>query len=269
MLEFKPLDSELNPSLRSPQTSPSQRRMMIVALSLLLITLAFVLYRDRDFWFPDAPQADDPLPQSAPVATTAPPVNSATPLVSASKSRVRGKRHKTPPPVAAAVEAPAPTEPVTVHRTVLPPLEVEVVAGASHRILQPGTNSVRVEMQQGSPAPARAPEIVGNETAANVTTNAADHAPLSPATAAVVDSSVPPDYPTLARQMKVQGSVILQALIARDGLIQDLRVVSGSPILAKAAQEAVRQWHFKPHYDGGAAVETQANITVNFTISTN
>jgi protein TonB len=69
--------------------------------------------------------------------------------------------------------------------------------------------------------------------------------------------------------MKVQGSVILQALIGRDGLIQDLQVVSGPPILATAAQEAVKQWHFKPHYQGAAPVETQAKITVNFTISTN
>jgi protein TonB len=69
--------------------------------------------------------------------------------------------------------------------------------------------------------------------------------------------------------MKVQGSVILQALIGKDGVIQNLRVVSGPHILAGAAQDAVRQWHFKPHFEGSEAVETQAKITVNFTISTN
>src|SRR5947209_6145336 len=58
-------------------------------------------------------------------------------------------------------------------------------------------------------------------------------------------------------------------VIGRDGLIQELRLVSGAPILAGAAQEAVRQWHFKPHYIGAEPVETQAKITVNFTISTN
>ena len=73
----------------------------------------------------------------------------------------------------------------------------------------------------------------------------------------------------LARQMKVQGSVILQALIGRDGTIQDLHVLSGPGILANAAEEAVRQWKFKPHLIGNEAVETQARITVNFTISTN
>ena len=69
--------------------------------------------------------------------------------------------------------------------------------------------------------------------------------------------------------MKVEGSVILQALIGKDGTIQNLRVVSGPHILANAAQDAVRQWHFKPHYEGSEAVETEAKITVNFTISTN
>ena len=73
----------------------------------------------------------------------------------------------------------------------------------------------------------------------------------------------------LARQMKVQGSVILMALISREGTIQNLRVVSGPPILSGAAREAVKQWHFKPHYEGADTVETVAKVTVNFTISTN
>jgi outer membrane biosynthesis protein TonB len=46
-------------------------------------------------------------------------------------------------------------------------------------------------------------------------------------------------------------------------------VVSGPDILASAAQDAVRQWHFRPHLEGKEAVETEAKITVNFTISTN
>ena len=92
---------------------------------------------------------------------------------------------------------------------------------------------------------------------------------VSADTHAVVSRPVEPGYPMLARQMKVQGSVVLQVLIGRDGLIQNLQVVSGPPILASAAREAVRQWHFKPHYEGTESVETQARITVNFTISTN
>jgi protein TonB len=116
----------------------------------------------------------------------------------------------------------------------------------------------------------QAPDPVDTaDTAASVTSNAAEHVQMSADTVEIVRQPVKPGYPLLARQMKVQGSVILQALIGRDGLIQDLRVLSGPPILASAAQEAVKQWHFKPHFQGTAPVETLAKITVNFTISTN
>jgi protein TonB len=73
----------------------------------------------------------------------------------------------------------------------------------------------------------------------------------------------------LAKEMKVQGSVVLQALIGRDGGIQNLQIVSGPKILSAAAREAVQQWRFKPYYQSGQAVETVARITVNFTISAN
>jgi protein TonB len=77
-----------------------------------------------------------------------------------------------------------------------------------------------------------------------------------------------PIYPVLAQQMKVQGSVVLQARIGKDGSVQSLQVVSGPEILANAALEAVRQWRFKPAYEAGRAVPAEARITVNFTIST-
>jgi TonB family protein len=168
--------------------------------------------------------------------------------------------------------ADAPPGMVTTARTVLPPLEIEVVAGDVHRAVHPGTNSVHVDLQPNSPAqPASEAGAAGgtSDTTASVVRTAAEHVQVSADAAEVVSRPVQPGYPLLARQMKVQGSVILQALIGRDGLIQDLRVLSGPPILASAAQEAVKQWHFKPHYLGADAVETQARITVNFTISTN
>ena len=66
--------------------------------------------------------------------------------------------------------------------------------------------------------------------------------------------------------MKVQGSVVLQAVIGADGNIENLRVVSGPAILTAAAQQAVRQWRFKPYMQNGEPVETRATITVNFSI---
>jgi len=242
-----------------------QQRLMIAALGLLLFALGFVLYGDRDFWFPDATVTEDRQPQDAPKTATAPGIRESHTTAGNKKSRNR----------TAAVQEPEAREPsgtsVTTTRTVLPPLEVEVVAGDTHRTLHPANNSIQIDLQHGA-APAQvAPEapVDSSQTAASVTTNAAEHVDVSAQTSEVVSHPVTPGYPTLARQMKVQGSVILLALIGRDGLIQDLHVLSGPPILANAAQEAVRQWHFKPHYQGAEAVETQARITVNFTISTN
>jgi protein TonB len=100
-------------------------------------------------------------------------------------------------------------------------------------------------------------------------TNASERVQLSTDSTQVLTHKVRPEYPLLARQMKVQGSVVLDAMIGRDGGIQDLRVVQGPTILAEAAREAVRQWRFKPYLQDGQAVETQAHITVSFMISTN
>jgi len=67
--------------------------------------------------------------------------------------------------------------------------------------------------------------------------------------------------------MAVQGSVLMQALIAADGSVQELRVISGPTILVSAARQAVQQWRFKPYLLDGKPVETYARVTVNFTIN--
>ena len=81
---------------------------------------------------------------------------------------------------------------------------------------------------------------------------------LSPDAKQVVTHSVEPSYPTLAKQMKVQGSVVLQALIGKEGTIQSLQIVSGPQgFSSSAAREAVMQWRFKPYYQSGQAIETE------------
>jgi TonB family protein len=267
-----------------PEADPKQRSLMVAALVLLLAGLGVSLYHYRGFWFPDTEEADydqpavsTPVTQPTQSAPAAGKLNSSAANSAASNSRHRavtngkatnGKAANATAEKNIVVDAAAPSmATATTTRTVLPPLEVEVVAGDSHRTIRPGNNSLRVDLQPGTPA--QADGSVSTETAASVTSNAAERVQISKGTNDVVSRPVKPDYPLLARQMKVQGSVILQALIGKTGTIQDLRVISGPPILAAAAQDAVRQWHFKPHYQGSEAVETQAKITVNFTISTN
>ena len=78
---------------------------------------------------------------------------------------------------------------------------------------------------------------------------------------------VQPVYPGIAKLARVQGTVILQAVIARDGTIQSLRAVSGSPMLIQAALDAVRQWRFRPYVLNGAPIEVETQINVNFNLS--
>jgi TonB family protein len=274
-------------SLRIAPEDPKQRKLMLASLCLLLVALGIVLWRNRDFWFPDEQEAefDEPV-ESSPVAKAVP----VHPPASVAKSPLAatpqpGRKHRVMVEANAiapsAQDVPDPP-PVTISaRTVLPPLDVEVVAGDTHRTIRPGSSSVRVDLQPGTPAesiPVQPLDVQPiddsgstepKETAATLTSDAAERVQISAVAAEIVARPVKPDYPLLARQMKVQGSVILKALIGRDGIIQNLRVVSGPRILASAAEDAVRQWHFKPHLEGSEAVETEAKITVNFTISTN
>jgi protein TonB len=78
---------------------------------------------------------------------------------------------------------------------------------------------------------------------------------------------VQPEYPLLARQARIQGTVVLRAIISREGRIEKLQVVSGHPLLAPAAIEAVRQWRYRPYLLNDQPVEVETQVTVNFTLS--
>lgn len=78
---------------------------------------------------------------------------------------------------------------------------------------------------------------------------------------------VPPDYPPLARQARIQGTVILKVRISKTGDVVNLQLISGHPMLAPAAIEAVKQWKYKPYLLNGDPVEVETQVTVNFTLS--
>jgi len=75
---------------------------------------------------------------------------------------------------------------------------------------------------------------------------------------------IQPRYPQNALSMRIQGPVLMEATINKEGSIANLKVVNGDPVLARAATEAVRQWRYKPYYLNGEPVEIQTQITVNF-----
>ncbi|HEV2494709.1 MAG TPA: energy transducer TonB [Terriglobia bacterium] len=76
-----------------------------------------------------------------------------------------------------------------------------------------------------------------------------------------------PEYPPLAKMARIQGTVRLEAVISKDGTIQDLKVVSGHPLLVKAALEAVQRWRYQPTLLNGEPVEVVTEIDVNFTLA--
>ena len=78
---------------------------------------------------------------------------------------------------------------------------------------------------------------------------------------------VTPNYPPLAKQARIQGSVVLQAEISKDGTIQNLQLISGHPMLAPAAIEAVKQWRYKPYLLNGEPVAVETQVVVNFSLS--
>lgn len=76
-----------------------------------------------------------------------------------------------------------------------------------------------------------------------------------------------PEYPSLARMARIQGTVILEAIIAKDGTVRELRALSGHPLLVKAALEAVEGWRYLPTLLNGEPVEVLTEIDVNFSLA--
>jgi periplasmic protein TonB len=78
---------------------------------------------------------------------------------------------------------------------------------------------------------------------------------------------VEPQYPDDAKQARIQGMVVLQALIDKNGDVEKLTLVSGHPTLAPAAIEAVKQWKYKPYLLNGEPVAMETQVLVSFRLS--
>lgn len=224
----------------------------MLALVILLVALVAILVKDRQFWF-GSEQAiiESDLPAAQPVSAPATPASSQTHSAPVQSPKQPVAAPKTPSSVVKP-EAPA----VNSHRAAVAPSGAEVVAGDRHK-------PIRLQNKAGV---AKTPSIQPERTAASVTAPAAERQPIPVAATHLPQTTIHATYPVLAQHMSVQGSVVLEAIVGADGIIQSLKVISGPAILASAAQQAVREWHFKPIVQNGQAVESKATITVNFSI---
>jgi protein TonB len=128
----------------------------------------------------------------------------------------------------------------------MPPNESEAPAKAAASIVEPGVIQKAATREDDGTVPA---------------------APVAPPLGnGYLLERVEPQYPEAAKQQRIQGPVMLHALVGADGSVKELLVISGDPQLVKAATDAVRQWRFKPHQLKGKAVEFETRITVNFAL---
>lgn len=91
----------------------------------------------------------------------------------------------------------------------------------------------------------------------------AKHISTSEALSQVV-TRVKPDYPEIAKQIRVSGQVELEATIDEDGAVVSIKTLTGNPILAKAAVDALKKWKFKPFKEDGKPVKVASDFTLEF-----
>lgn len=161
---------------------------------------------------------------------------------------------KVPPPAIQTPPAPVIAIPV---RTQVAPVQNSKPGGASA-----GNSSIpsSLKSQMGS----MTPEASGNKPVEAAMSSIEPVILPEPAAWGLLDQNVDPIYPDAARASGQKGSVILQVLIARDGTVQEAKFLQGSFVFARAAIDAVRQWHFKPYLMNGRPVSVQSTITLNF-----
>src|SRR2546429_2076344 len=138
------------------------------------------------------------------------------------------------------------------HVSVGPPPELATGGGASG--------------SSGSGVPTGVLNSMGDANVIPMPPRPVHHPPISHWMEGNLIHRVQPEYPPLAIQTRTQGQVVLRAVISRGGTIENLQVVSGHPLLVRAALEAVRQWRYRPYVLNGEPVEVETQVTVNFVL---
>jgi TonB family protein len=135
-------------------------------------------------------------------------------------------------------------------------------------LIYQGGKLIFQQQAAGTRSAAASARLQPNEQPSNDPPDVVIHpVPVSPQAAqAYLLKRVEPEYPEKARRQRIQGLVVLEALVGKDGAIQELRAIRGNSVLVTAAADAVKQWKFKPYAPKGTPVEFETRISVNFAL---
>jgi protein TonB len=133
-----------------------------------------------------------------------------------------------------------------------PPLVDPSALGINHGTGDPGGRGTVMDAMMGSRLVIPPPPPIAHKP------------PISRMMEGNLIQRVEPRYPPLAIQARIQGRVLLRAVISRAGLIEHLQLVSGHPLLAQAAIDAVSRWRYRPYLLNGEPVEVETEVTVDF-----
>ncbi len=255
-----------NPALDQPSAGIARRDYRTGALTAAVLALAVLLgwMVGRVGWSMAVNRAPDQIsmtPEEAQATAPVPPaVHPAPP---------HREEAATPAPPVVSKPAPPAAKPALKPKTATArPLDLN----GGLVVYEHGKVIFRMEPTEKESPPKTAPGVVASAAIQQAATREDDGAtvgaPNSPPSAnGYLLERVEPQYPEAARQQHIQGPVVLNVLVRPSGLVRETSVISGDPLLAKAATDAVRQWRFNPHQLNGKAVEFETRITVNFALS--
>jgi len=248
-------------NLAAYESSGKQKAVLrvILGLSVLAIFVLGVMYYA---WFVNSPPAASSQANAKTSDTSA---EKERQVSSAISHRTRSK-HRDDAFVSSTPEAQSKSAPGISQSTIKSPVALEVISGSGRRQLV-GTRDDSIYLNSADKT-ATATKVADAD--AGYGTGVIKAAEQTRISSGVIELPAPAAVsadPLLAKQQTIEGSVVLLAHIDKDGNIQNVRAISGPEILFAAAREAVKQSHFKPHYESGQAVETETQITVKFDIS--
>lgn len=261
-----------------------EKKWMFLAIAALLVlaTVGAILWgsNENDTGpIPVTAVATKPAeltPSNTPDKGPAQPALSTEPETSVSKTNAPAKEPSKPQDQSVAPKPPAKAPPA------------KPASGRENEVLRPPVAIPRdiasVKKEEAPPnvaaeMPASIPGVLpngGSNSVANIVKNVPLAVPKIGAEKVGISSGVAqgllihqvtPQYPSQARQAHIQGTVVLQVVIGKDGTVQNLHVLSGHPMLNQAAMDAVRKWRYKPYRLNGEPVEADTQINVNFTLS--